>query len=188
MGRAPRQRRHDGAVLLLALAARVRPTGSPHAQVPAHLRLPTAIHYVLALAIPLGSNRVEEEGLQRARLHRGKLFFLATMMPWQVAVGSITLSGFLVGALVSATHQSEEIMEFGENPRFQAAEDALGVARRAELPFHVLWILTKLHDFFALVRRTHESADEETTERDRADSHLPRHHRRQEEIVCPDAH
>ena len=72
------------------------------------------------------------------------------------------------------------------NPRFQAAEDALGVARRAELPFHVLRILTKLHDFFALVRRTHERADEETTERDRADSHLPRHHRRQEEIVCAD--
>ena len=59
--------------------------------------------------------------------------FLATMMPWQVAVGAITLSGFLVGALVSATHQSEEIMEFGESPeyvegQFRSTRDAECVA------------------------------------------------------------
>ena len=44
--------------------------------------------------------------------------WLATCMPWQVAVGSVFLSGFLVGALVSATHQSEEIMLKGDQPDF----------------------------------------------------------------------
>ena len=37
--------------------------------------------------------------------------WLATCMPWQVALGSVTLGGFIVGSLVSATHQSEEIMD-----------------------------------------------------------------------------
>ena len=66
--------------------------------------------------------------------------FLATMMPWQVAVGSITLSGFLVGALVSATHQSEEIMEFGENPEY--VEGQFRSTRDAECVFGGLetWI------------------------------------------------
>ena len=37
--------------------------------------------------------------------------WLATCMPWEVALGSVTLGGFIVGSLVSATHQSEEIMD-----------------------------------------------------------------------------
>ena len=59
--------------------------------------------------------------------------FLATMMPWQVAIGSIFLSGFLVGALVSATHQSEEIMEFGEDPEY--VEGQFRSTRDAECVF-----------------------------------------------------
>ena len=66
--------------------------------------------------------------------------FLATMMPWQVAVGAITLSGFLVGSLVSATHQSEEIMEFGEDPEY--VEGQFRSTRDAECVFGGLetWI------------------------------------------------
>lgn len=59
--------------------------------------------------------------------------FLATMMPWQVAVGSIFFSGFLVGALVSATHQSEEIMDFGEGAEY--VEGQFRSTRDAECVF-----------------------------------------------------
>ena len=44
--------------------------------------------------------------------------WLATCMPWQVAIGSVFLSGFIVASLVSATHQSEEIMEYGEGAEY----------------------------------------------------------------------
>ena len=49
-------------------------------------------------------------------------------LPWQVAIASVTLGGFLVGAIVSATHQSEEIMpsercEFVEG-QFRSTRDA----------------------------------------------------------------
>ena len=52
--------------------------------------------------------------------------WLATM-PLSVSVGSVLLAGFLVGALVSATHQSEEIMEEqGEfvDVQFRSTRDA----------------------------------------------------------------
>ena len=57
----------------------------------------------------------KKKDVKELRFIGANYLFLATMMPWQVAVGAITLSGFLVGSLVSATHQSEEIMEFGED-------------------------------------------------------------------------
>ena len=44
--------------------------------------------------------------------------WLATCMPWQVAIGSVFFSGFIVASLVSATHQSEEIMEYGEGAEY----------------------------------------------------------------------
>jgi len=44
--------------------------------------------------------------------------WLAFCMPHSVAIGSIFLSGLLVGGLVSATHQSEEIMAEGDEPDF----------------------------------------------------------------------
>eukprot|EP00793_Prasinoderma_coloniale_P004822 PRCOL_00000583-RA len=43
---------------------------------------------------------------------------LFALLPLPVAIGSIFLGGFLVGALVSATHQSEEIMLEGDEPDF----------------------------------------------------------------------
>lgn len=48
-------------------------------------------------------------------------------LPWQVALGSVAVGGFMVGALVSATHQSEEIMfEQGEfvDVQFRSTRDA----------------------------------------------------------------
>jgi len=44
--------------------------------------------------------------------------WLATCMPLGVAIGSIFFSGFIVGSLVSATHQSEEIMTYGEGDEY----------------------------------------------------------------------
>jgi len=48
-------------------------------------------------------------------------------LPWQVVLGSVTLGGFLVGSIVSATHQSEEVMfEQGEyvDVQFRSTRDA----------------------------------------------------------------
>lgn len=44
--------------------------------------------------------------------------WLFLCLPPSVALGSCVLGGFLVGALVSATHQSEEIVEDGDEPDF----------------------------------------------------------------------
>ena len=55
--------------------------------------------------------------------------FLFTCLPLQVAIGSVFVGGFLVGSLVSATHQSEEIMVQGDQPdyvtgQFRSTRDA----------------------------------------------------------------
>lgn len=44
--------------------------------------------------------------------------WMATCLPPSVAIGHVFLGGFLVGALVSATHQSEEVMVAGDEPDF----------------------------------------------------------------------
>ena len=66
--------------------------------------------------------------------------WLAFCMPWQVAVGSVFLSGFIVASLVSATHQSEEIMEYGEGAEY--VEGQFRSTRDAETVFGPLetWI------------------------------------------------
>lgn len=55
--------------------------------------------------------------------------FLFTCLPLPVAIGSVFVGGFLVGSLVSATHQSEEIMVQGDQPdyvtgQFRSTRDA----------------------------------------------------------------
>mmetsp|Transcript_6927 Transcript_6927/g.17902 ORF Transcript_6927/g.17902 Transcript_6927/m.17902 type:complete len:201 (-) Transcript_6927:114-716(-) len=57
-----RPRHHDGAVLLHALAHREWTSGQPVAQIPAHLRLSSDQHYVLALAGPLCTVRLRAKG------------------------------------------------------------------------------------------------------------------------------
>jgi len=59
-----------------------------------------------------------------ARKDKGELALLAVhyvwlfgCLPFGVALGSILVGGFLVGALVTATHQTEEIM-FEQNGQF----------------------------------------------------------------------
>jgi len=66
--------------------------------------------------------------------------WLAFAMPWQVALGSVFLSGFVVASLVSATHQSEEIMEFGDGAEY--VEGQFRSTRDAETVFGPLetWI------------------------------------------------
>jgi fatty acid desaturase len=66
--------------------------------------------------------------------------WLAFCMPWQVAIGSVFLSGFIVASLVSATHQSEEIMEYGEGAEY--VEGQFRSTRDAETVFGPLetWI------------------------------------------------
>jgi len=44
--------------------------------------------------------------------------WLFCCLPLSVSIGSVILGGFLVGALVSATHQSEEIVSNGDEPDF----------------------------------------------------------------------
>lgn len=55
--------------------------------------------------------------------------WLLLCLPLPVAVGSVFTGGFLVGALVSATHQSEEVMVAGDQPdyitgQFRSTRDA----------------------------------------------------------------
>ena len=66
--------------------------------------------------------------------------WLAFCMPWQVAIGSVFLSGFIVASLVSATHQSEEIMPYGEGAEY--VEGQFRSTRDAETVFGPLetWI------------------------------------------------
>jgi len=44
--------------------------------------------------------------------------WMAFCLPPAVAIGHMVLGGFMVGALVSATHQSEEVMAEGDEPDF----------------------------------------------------------------------
>lgn len=64
---------------------------------------------------------------KKAMAMLGLNYLWMATLPWQVALGHVTLAGFLVGALVSATHQSEEIMdEQGEfmDVQFRSTRDA----------------------------------------------------------------
>ena len=65
--------------------------------------------------------------------------WLAFCMPGRVA-GQMFLSGFIVASLVSATHQSEEIMEYGEGAEY--VEGQFRSTRDAETVFGPLetWI------------------------------------------------
>jgi len=64
----------------------------------------------------------ERKDVKEAALLSVNYLWLALCMPWQVAVGSIFVGGFLVGGLVSATHQSEEIMLAGDQPDYIAGQ------------------------------------------------------------------
>lgn len=63
--------------------------------------------------------------------------WMALFLPPAVAIGHVFLGGFLVGALVSATHQSEEVMADGDEPdfitgQFRSTRDADTVAGPVE--------------------------------------------------------
>mmetsp|Transcript_13832 Transcript_13832/g.56051 ORF Transcript_13832/g.56051 Transcript_13832/m.56051 type:complete len:354 (-) Transcript_13832:283-1344(-) len=70
---APGQRRDDGALLLPEAPQRVRPPRQRDEEVPAHLRVPSPVHHVLALAIPQRRVRVEAQGQEGTRAPRDQL-------------------------------------------------------------------------------------------------------------------
>ena len=61
---------------------------------------------------------IQAKDKKEAALMAINYIWLLTCMPPSVAIGSVFLGGFLVGALVSATHQSEEVMLDGDQPDF----------------------------------------------------------------------
>jgi hypothetical protein len=52
---------------------------------------------------------VQRDPLEIATLVLGYSWLL--LLPWKVAIGSVFVGGFLVGIVVTASHQSEEIFE-----------------------------------------------------------------------------
>mmetsp|Transcript_6877 Transcript_6877/g.28475 ORF Transcript_6877/g.28475 Transcript_6877/m.28475 type:complete len:244 (+) Transcript_6877:424-1155(+) len=74
------------------------------------------------------------------------------------------------------------------DPGFERAEHRVRVARGSELTLHVLCTLAVLHDLLALVRRRHQTRDDETGEEDAADGDLPGHARREPEVVDAEEH
>ena len=61
---------------------------------------------------------VDNKDKKEAALLGLNYLWMAVCLPLPVAIGSVFLSGFLVAALVSATHQSEEVMLDGDQPDF----------------------------------------------------------------------
>jgi len=65
--------------------------------------------------------------------------WLFAILPWKVAICSVLLGGWLVAEIVTATHQSEEILE---EPSFKFCEDQFRTTRdvHSENPvFNFLW-------------------------------------------------
>jgi len=59
-------------------------------------------------------------------------------LPWQVAIGSVILGGWLVAEVVTATHQSEDMID---GPSYQFVEDQFATTRDVHMNSYFLnWL------------------------------------------------
>lgn len=69
------------------------------------------------------------------------------------------------------------------DPGFERTKDSFSVSGRSKLTVDVFTRIRGVHNLFRLMRRADQRADDETAQRDRAERDLPRHARRQPDVV-----
>ena len=89
--------------------------------------------------------------------------------------------------IVSRHTWEEVVLELGvhstPNPCFERTKDGFSVSSRSELTIDVFTRARGVHNLFRLVRGADQRANNETAQRDRTESDLPRHARRQPDVV-----